>query len=55
MKQREEIEMPLCPKCLKAELVEEEDHLRCPKCGAILYWGGESVYPKSEEEYILWQ
>ena len=52
--------MPLCPKCLEAELVEEElveeeDHLRCTKCGAILYWGGEPVYPKSEEEYIQWQ
>jgi uncharacterized Zn finger protein len=48
----------LCPKCLKAELIElndEEGALRCPNCGAVLYLAGEPVYPESEEEYILWQ
>jgi len=48
----------LCPKCLKAELIElsdEEGTLRRPACKAVMYPTEKPVYPKSEEEYVLWQ
>ena len=51
---KEVIAIP-CPKCLKdvLELVAEGQY-QCPSCDAVQY-GGDWVYPASEQKYVDWQ